>query len=156
MQRFESCRPSQPARLQCVTYEGRSKTARYRVARNCANRKSAVPASGSSPVNRSPGHEGYLVPFTLVMTARTSDHDRDRAEATASMTARGSLISRRICSFQLSSPVTIRPPRLDRVKENLGAAEVSRSDEPLSRRALAGIEVTGDRLSPALLEVTDR
>jgi hypothetical protein len=72
------------------------------------------------------------------------------------MTARGSLISRRICSFQLSSPVTIRPPRLDRVKENLGAAEVSLSDEPLSRRALAGIEVTGDRLSPALLEVTDR
>jgi len=27
---FESCRPSQPVRLQRVTYEGRSKTARYR------------------------------------------------------------------------------------------------------------------------------
>ena len=30
MQRFESFRPSQPVRLQHVTYEGRSKTARYR------------------------------------------------------------------------------------------------------------------------------
>jgi hypothetical protein len=30
MQRFESCRPSHPVRLQRVTYEGRSKTARYR------------------------------------------------------------------------------------------------------------------------------
>jgi xanthine dehydrogenase YagR molybdenum-binding subunit len=64
------------------------------LARNCANRKSAVPASASSPVNRSPGHDGYLVPFILVMTARTSDHDRGWAAATASMTARGSLISR--------------------------------------------------------------
>jgi hypothetical protein len=30
MRRFESCRPSQPVRLQRVTYEDRSKTARHR------------------------------------------------------------------------------------------------------------------------------
>ena len=29
MRRFESCRPSQPVRLQRITYKGRSKTARY-------------------------------------------------------------------------------------------------------------------------------
>ena len=48
--------------------------------------------------------------------------------------------------------------RLDRVKENLGAAEVSLSDEDMAaiEARLAGIEVTGERLPPALLKVTNR
>src|SRR6267143_855491 len=48
--------------------------------------------------------------------------------------------------------------RLDRVKENLGAAEVSLSDEDMAaiEARLAGIEVTGERLPPALLKVTYR
>ena len=48
--------------------------------------------------------------------------------------------------------------RLDRVKENLGAAEVSLSDEDIAaiEARLARIEVTGARLAPALLKVTYR
>ena len=48
--------------------------------------------------------------------------------------------------------------RLDRVKENLGAAEVSLSDEDMAaiEARLARIEVTGQRLPPALLKVTYR
>jgi len=44
------------------------------------------------------------------------------------------------------------------VKENLGAAEVSLSDEDMAaiEARLAGIEVTGERLPPALLKVTYR
>jgi aryl-alcohol dehydrogenase-like predicted oxidoreductase len=48
--------------------------------------------------------------------------------------------------------------RLDRVKENLGAADVSLSDEdiaPIEAR-LARIEFNGERLPPALLKVTYR
>jgi aryl-alcohol dehydrogenase-like predicted oxidoreductase len=47
--------------------------------------------------------------------------------------------------------------RLDRVKENLGAAEVSLSDEDIAaiEARLAGIEVTGERLPAALLKVTN-
>jgi aryl-alcohol dehydrogenase-like predicted oxidoreductase len=46
--------------------------------------------------------------------------------------------------------------RLDRVKENLGAAEVILSDEDIAaiEARLARIEVTGARLPPALLKVT--
>jgi aryl-alcohol dehydrogenase-like predicted oxidoreductase len=48
--------------------------------------------------------------------------------------------------------------RLDRVKENLGAAGVSFSDEDMAaiEARLARIEVTGERLPPALLKVTYR
>jgi diketogulonate reductase-like aldo/keto reductase len=48
--------------------------------------------------------------------------------------------------------------RLDRVKENLGAADVSLSDEDMAaiEGRLAQIEVTGERLPPALLKVTYR
>jgi aryl-alcohol dehydrogenase-like predicted oxidoreductase len=48
--------------------------------------------------------------------------------------------------------------RLDRVKENLGAVEVSLSDEDMAaiEVRLARIEVTGERLPPALLKVTNR
>ncbi|HWY83154.1 MAG TPA: aldo/keto reductase, partial [Roseiarcus sp.] len=48
--------------------------------------------------------------------------------------------------------------RLDRVKENLGAADVSLSDEDIAgiEVRLARIEVTGERLPPALLKVTHR
>jgi aryl-alcohol dehydrogenase-like predicted oxidoreductase len=48
--------------------------------------------------------------------------------------------------------------RLDRVKENLGAAEVSLSDADMVaiEARLALIEVTGDRLPPTLLKVTYR
>jgi aryl-alcohol dehydrogenase-like predicted oxidoreductase len=48
--------------------------------------------------------------------------------------------------------------RLDRVKENLGAVEVSLSDEDMAaiEARLARIEVTGERLPPALLKVTNR
>ena len=48
--------------------------------------------------------------------------------------------------------------RLDRVKENLGAAEVSLSDEDMTaiEARLAGIEVIGERLPPDLLKVTYR
>jgi aryl-alcohol dehydrogenase-like predicted oxidoreductase len=48
--------------------------------------------------------------------------------------------------------------RLDRVKENLGAAEVSLSDADMAaiEARLALIEVTGERLPPALLKVTYR
>jgi aryl-alcohol dehydrogenase-like predicted oxidoreductase len=48
--------------------------------------------------------------------------------------------------------------RLDRVKENLGAAEVSFSDEDMAaiEARLARIEVVGERLPPALLKVTYR
>jgi aryl-alcohol dehydrogenase-like predicted oxidoreductase len=48
--------------------------------------------------------------------------------------------------------------RLDSVKENLGAAEVSLSDEDIAaiEARLARIEVTGERLPPALLKVTYR
>ena len=48
--------------------------------------------------------------------------------------------------------------RLDRVKENLGAAEVSLSNEDMAaiEARLARIEVTGERLPPALLKVTYR
>ena len=47
--------------------------------------------------------------------------------------------------------------RLDRVKENLGAAEVSLSDEDMAaiEARLAGIKITGERLPPALLKVTN-
>jgi len=43
--------------------------------------------------------------------------------------------------------------RLDRVKENLGAAEVSLSDEDMAaiEARLARIEVAGERLPPAIL-----
>jgi len=43
--------------------------------------------------------------------------------------------------------------RLDRVKENLGAAEVSLSDEDMAaiEARLARIKITGERLPPALL-----
>jgi uncharacterized protein len=48
--------------------------------------------------------------------------------------------------------------RLDRVKENLGAAEVSLSDEDMAtiEACLAGIEVTGERLPPAILKLSYR
>jgi aryl-alcohol dehydrogenase-like predicted oxidoreductase len=48
--------------------------------------------------------------------------------------------------------------RLDRVQENLGAADVSLSDEDMTaiEARLARIEVTGARLPPALLKVTYR
>ena len=48
--------------------------------------------------------------------------------------------------------------RLDRVKENLGAVEVSLSDDDMAaiEARLARIEVTGERLPPALLKVTNR
>jgi 8-oxo-dGTP pyrophosphatase MutT (NUDIX family) len=48
--------------------------------------------------------------------------------------------------------------RLDRVKESLGAAEVSLSDEDMAaiEARLAGIEVIGERLPPDLLKVTYR
>ena len=48
--------------------------------------------------------------------------------------------------------------RLDRVKENLGAAKVSLSDKDMGdiEARLAGIEVTGERLPPAILKVTYR
>src|ERR1700731_2828222 len=47
--------------------------------------------------------------------------------------------------------------RLDRVKETLGAAEVSLSDEDMAaiEARLARIEVTGERLPPAILKVTN-
>jgi aryl-alcohol dehydrogenase-like predicted oxidoreductase len=48
--------------------------------------------------------------------------------------------------------------RLDRVKENLGASEVNLSDEDMAaiETRLGGIEVTGERLPPALLRVIYR
>jgi aryl-alcohol dehydrogenase-like predicted oxidoreductase len=48
--------------------------------------------------------------------------------------------------------------RLDRVKENLGAAEVSFSGEEMAaiEARLARIEVVGERLPPAILELTYR
>jgi aryl-alcohol dehydrogenase-like predicted oxidoreductase len=48
--------------------------------------------------------------------------------------------------------------RLDRVKENLGAAEVSLSVEDMAaiEARLAPIEVIGERLPPDLLKVTYR
>ncbi len=48
--------------------------------------------------------------------------------------------------------------RLDRVKENLGAVEVRLSDEDMAaiEARLAQTEVTGERLPPALLKVTNR
>jgi aryl-alcohol dehydrogenase-like predicted oxidoreductase len=48
--------------------------------------------------------------------------------------------------------------RLDRVKENLGATEVSLSDQDMAaiEARLVGIEVIGERLPPALLKVTYR
>jgi aryl-alcohol dehydrogenase-like predicted oxidoreductase len=48
--------------------------------------------------------------------------------------------------------------RLDRVKENLGAAEVSLSDEDMAgiEARLARIEVTGERLPPAILKMSYR
>ena len=47
--------------------------------------------------------------------------------------------------------------RLGRVKENLGAAQVSLSDEDMAatEARLARIQVTGERLPPALLKVTN-
>ena len=59
-------------------------------------------------------------------------------------------------------PIVLAPifgtRRLDRVQENLGAAEVSLSDEDMAaiEARLAGIEVAGERLPPALLKVTYR
>src|SRR5580700_1292245 len=48
--------------------------------------------------------------------------------------------------------------RLERIKENLSAAEVSLSDEDIAaiEARLARVEVTGERLPPALLKVTYR
>jgi aryl-alcohol dehydrogenase-like predicted oxidoreductase len=48
--------------------------------------------------------------------------------------------------------------RLDRVKENLGAAEVSLSDDDMAaiEARLAGIKVTGARLPPAILKMSYR
>jgi aryl-alcohol dehydrogenase-like predicted oxidoreductase len=48
--------------------------------------------------------------------------------------------------------------RLDRVKENLGASEVSLSDEDMVviEARLAQIEVTGARLPPAILKLSYR
>ena len=48
--------------------------------------------------------------------------------------------------------------RLDRVKENLGAAEVSLSDKDMAaiEARLARIEVTGERLPPAILKLSYR
>ena len=48
--------------------------------------------------------------------------------------------------------------RLDRVKENLGAAEVSFSDLDMAaiEARLALIEVTGERLPPAILKLSYR
>ena len=48
--------------------------------------------------------------------------------------------------------------RLDRVKENLGAAEVSLSDEDMAaiEARLARIEVSGERLPPAILKLSYR
>ena len=48
--------------------------------------------------------------------------------------------------------------RLDRVKENLGAAEVSLSDQDMAaiEAHLARIEVTGERLPPAILKLSYR
>jgi aryl-alcohol dehydrogenase-like predicted oxidoreductase len=47
---------------------------------------------------------------------------------------------------------------LDRVKENLGAAEVSLSDEDMAaiEARLAQIEITGDRLPHAILKLSYR
>jgi aryl-alcohol dehydrogenase-like predicted oxidoreductase len=47
---------------------------------------------------------------------------------------------------------------LDRVKENLGAAEVSLSDEDITviEARMARIEVTGERLPPAILKMSYR
>jgi hypothetical protein len=46
----------------------------------------------------------------------------------------------------------------DRVKENLGAAEVSLSDEDMAavEAHLARIKVTGERLPPAILKLSYR
>ena len=48
--------------------------------------------------------------------------------------------------------------RLDHVKENLGAAEVSLSDEDMAaiEARLALTEVTGERLPPAILKLSYR
>ena len=48
--------------------------------------------------------------------------------------------------------------RLDRVKENLGASEVSLSDEDMAaiEARLARIEVTGERLPSAVLKLSER
>jgi aryl-alcohol dehydrogenase-like predicted oxidoreductase len=48
--------------------------------------------------------------------------------------------------------------RLDRVKENLGAAEVGLSDGDMAaiEARLARIEVTGERLPPAILKLSYR
>ena len=48
--------------------------------------------------------------------------------------------------------------RLDRVTENLSAAEVSLSNEDMAAidSRLARIEVTGERLPPAVLKLSDR
>ena len=48
--------------------------------------------------------------------------------------------------------------RLDRVKENLGAAEVQLSDEDMAgiEARLTGIEVTGEWLPPAILKLSYR
>ena len=48
--------------------------------------------------------------------------------------------------------------RLDRVEENLGAVEINLSEEDMAaiEARLAGIEVIGERLPPALLKVTYR
>ena len=47
---------------------------------------------------------------------------------------------------------------LDRVRENLGAVEVRLSNEDMTaiEACLAQIGVTGERLPPALLKVTNR
>jgi aryl-alcohol dehydrogenase-like predicted oxidoreductase len=48
--------------------------------------------------------------------------------------------------------------RLDRVKENLGASEVRLSDEDMAaiEAHLSRIEVTGERLPPAVLKLSYR
>ncbi len=47
--------------------------------------------------------------------------------------------------------------RLNRVKENLGASEVSLSGEDMAviKARLARIDVTGERLPPAILKLSE-
>jgi aryl-alcohol dehydrogenase-like predicted oxidoreductase len=76
-------------------------------------------------------------------------------------TAKGATAAQVALAWLLARGPSIVPifgtRRLDRVKENLNAAEVSLSDEDMAaiESRLAGIEVTGERLPPALLKVTN-
>jgi aryl-alcohol dehydrogenase-like predicted oxidoreductase len=77
-------------------------------------------------------------------------------------TAKGATAAQVALAWLLAKGPSIVPifgtPRLDRVKENLGATEVTLSDQDMAAigARLAGIEVAGERLPPALLKVTYR